>query len=112
MGPVGFLIAATVLLAACAPLPPRDFSAGRESSPPAAPKTLTLGVLREPPGLAWGLTGGLLSSESGIANLPPLVHEDLVVEAEIGLFQPRLAVSLPSVDDGSWRLNSDGTMET
>jgi peptide/nickel transport system substrate-binding protein len=107
-----------VVLAACAPPAAREAASLPAPAPsngavtPAAKKVMSMGVLREPPALAWGLLGNPLSAETGVANLPHLVHNGLAVEQEIGLYQAQLATALPSVEDGSWRVHSDGTMDT
>ena len=47
---------------------------------------------------------------TGRQNVMPLVH-NLVVYGGCRLWVPQLALDLPSVEKGTWRINPDGTME-
>jgi peptide/nickel transport system substrate-binding protein len=105
-------LGALLTLAACAPAVQRDATSRAEPPPTATKKVLSVGVLREPPALAWGLLGNPISAEEGLANVPHLIHNTLAVEWELASFRPQLATALPSIDDGTWRLNPDGTMDT
>src|SRR6266567_3785701 len=105
-------LGALLTLAACAPAVQRDARSGTEPPPTATKKVLSVGVLREPPALAWGLLGNPISAEEGLANVPHLIHNSLAVEWELASFRPQLATALPSIEDGTWQLNADGSMDT
>ncbi len=106
------VIAVFSTLAACAPPSPSPAATQGGPSQVVAKKVISVGILREPATLSCGLTGCAISAEEGLANLPPLIHDGLAVEWEAASFRPLLATTLPSIEDGSWRLNSDGTMDT
>jgi peptide/nickel transport system substrate-binding protein len=75
---------------------------------PATPKILTIGSTREPPFIV-GFTGGGTTGGSGfVGNIP---HNTLTVLDEQGVRAPQLAAQVPSVQDGTWQVNPDGTME-
>lgn len=82
---------------------------GAESLNPAPKKALTLAVQAEPKTLVAGILGG---GGSGESNVDYLIKDDLVVELDYEAYSPQLAVALPSIEAGSWRMHPDGTMET
>jgi peptide/nickel transport system substrate-binding protein len=105
------LVALVLLGVACTGQPSASPSGtGRAGDQPArtAPKQLTIGILNEPPSFApWQA----LTTAGGSIEVPFLVARTLTgIDAEGGV-QPELAVSIPSLDKGDWRLNADGTME-
>ena len=40
------------------------------------------------------------------------MQDALVYTPSFQTYQPQLAVKIPSIEKGSWKLNSDGTMDT
>src|SRR4051794_9551210 len=100
-----------VLLAACAQPPPRD--AGGPSAPGAqparGPKTLTLGVQRGMPSFS-PYTGFSVSTSA--SSITQMVTDGLGYQDDEGIFHPLMAVELPSIEKGTWRVFDDGTMET
>src|SRR5581483_593880 len=103
-----------LLLAGCAQAPtagPSQVSGGAAAAPAAgAPKTLTVAVQTEPSGLNPYLTTGLTAG--GAAQVYLIAHNYLVVTADDDSLVPQLAQSIISTEDGSWRVNPDGTMDT
>lgn len=103
------LLSLAVLAASCAPGGPaaRQQQAGGEAS--AAPKVLTIGINSdaEPSegGVAYG-GGGAGGSETMF-----MLHAALTVYDDQGVLQPRLAASIPTVENGDWIVSPDGTME-
>ncbi len=100
---------ALVTLAACAPAAPSAPSAGAGESAPAARKSLTL-VLNREPATIHGFAGGGSNTSRGNTEIN-LLHSLLVVQDANDTIRPQLAVQVPSVDLGTWRVNADGTME-
>jgi peptide/nickel transport system substrate-binding protein len=98
-----------ILIAACAPQPSREGGAsGQTSSQVARPKVLTLAARDEPSDM------GSFSATSGIrgsTNATMISHNALTATDEREATRPQIAVDLPSVDKGTWRLNPDGTMD-
>src|SRR5205085_3834738 len=100
---------------ACAPQagPVGPSTGALEAARAARPKVLTIGIQREPPTFNAYLTQG--GSTSGGANqVWPMVHDYLIVQVnkEAGLWEPRLALENVSLEQGTWRVNADGTMDT
>jgi peptide/nickel transport system substrate-binding protein len=54
--------------------------------------------------------GGL--GGTGPEHLFEMIHQSLMTYDDQGNPVPRVAQALPSLDDGTWRVNADGTMET
>lgn len=44
--------------------------------------------------------------------MPPIAHDFLMVRNDKYEYQPQLAIGRISLDDGTWRVNPDGSMET
>jgi peptide/nickel transport system substrate-binding protein len=100
------LVGAAVFLSACAPTAPRP-DAGSLAVRPSAPKTLRIGTNREPvEGIA--VFGG--SGEAGQQH-QWTYHAGLTAYDPQGNLLPRLARKIPSLDDGDWKVMSDGSME-
>jgi peptide/nickel transport system substrate-binding protein len=75
-------------------------------------KTLVVGVQREPTDLGVLFGQGTATTAGGAGSVKLLVHDRLAVEMELDRWEAQLAVKLPSIEDGSWRVNPDGSMDT
>jgi peptide/nickel transport system substrate-binding protein len=101
-----------LMILACAPgaLPPAadQPASARASSPgPAVPKQLVAGILSEPKQFApWG-SG---TTAGGLWEIPELVRRTLTVVNDHGVPQAELAAALPTLENGDWRINPDGSM--
>src|SRR4051812_6210389 len=112
-----WLVALTAILAitSCASpsAPPASTAPGggapAPAAAPAAPKRITIALAREVGALVRGFGGGL-SSDAGAAR--DMAHDYLVQIDVNGALIPRAASSVISVEDGSWRVNPDGSMDT
>lgn len=103
------------LLVACAPAGQRDGGVDtgpRGDSASARPKVITVAVQRELAAFVSILEGSASGNTGGASNPQNAVHDQLVVENDRGLYEPRLAREQISVETGTWRLNPDGTMDT
>ena len=103
------LFAVTLVLAGCAPAAPGQLGAPAQPSQPRAQKTLTIAENREPAHIE-GFTGA--GGAGGAGTILNIVHNNLARENEKEVYIPELAVDLPSVEKGTWRLNPDGSMDT
>src|SRR6266508_1862411 len=104
------LVAGALVLAGCAQPPGGSNRAGGaegQRTEPAAPKTLRVASVREP------VDGVVLFSGSGdiLKQLNYVFHAGLTVYDAQGNLQPRLATKVPRVEDGDWKVLSDGGME-
>lgn len=98
------LVALVAVVAACAPAS-TSTSSPNQATAPAQPKVLTL-VGRE------GIIGdfpGVQGREGGAGGF---VHDNLVIQDARDVAVARLAQEVISVEKGTWRVNTDGTMDT
>jgi peptide/nickel transport system substrate-binding protein len=108
---IGVLAVLMVMGTACAPATPASSPAPapQVTAPaPPAPKNLVIGIQSEPKDI-FRFSGGL---SGGVNNVGPIVHDTLVYEDDAGVFHPLLVAEPISVQNGTWRANPDGTMET
>src|SRR5437867_9698376 len=99
-----------LIVAACAaPAAPREGGPAPAQQRTQAPKTVRIGVdaSHEPSG------GFIIFSTEGTGWLEHalMFHNGLAVYDEAGALQPRLGRTVPTIEDGDWRVLSDGTME-
>lgn len=96
-----------ILASACASPPSTRETAPSQPGPsqPPGPKVLRIGAQREPDSF-------LRPGSQGQARILDIAHADLAVENERLQLVARLAVEVPSIEGGTWKLNPDGTMET
>jgi peptide/nickel transport system substrate-binding protein len=112
------LTTAILILAACGPQGPgasQSGATGGDSQPSGAQKTLVIGATRELKNFArfTGAAAGGGSPGSGNQQIAKIAHNYLAVkQGNIGGWAPQVAIALPSVEDGTWRVNPDGTMDT
>ena len=100
-----------VLAAACAPAARQDASSDAAPMAPTTRKVLNIAIPGQPPSPSLGLIGASIPGDSGHRHLVPLTHDALSVEWFPGFYQGQLATTLPTIENGGWRLNSDGTMD-
>ena len=105
-----------LLLGCTTATPARDAAAPQRSnapsSAPSAPKRMVLAIKGEPALLSSdiGLYGG--GTVPGTQTVLDLLHTGVGARDPSGKFVPRLATTLPTVENGLWRVLPDGTMET
>src|SRR5581483_5621594 len=100
-------VVSMLLLVSCAPSSP-----SRPSSPasqPSAPSRIMAVVSGDPPVLYSKLADPAIA---GVSAIEALVNVGLSIQDQAGVARPRLAESLPSVENGLWIVSPDGTMET
>ncbi len=96
------MVAAIGLAAGCA----RQAAPGETSpqgGPPRAPTVLTVAIQQEPSALVPGIARSTTNY---------LVHRELGAWDRAGDWIPLLAAELPSPQQGTWRVNADGSMDT
>ncbi len=113
---LGLMVPLLVLVGACAPQStPAQPGPGATERTEAArrPKVLTIGIQREPPSFNPYLSQGG-STTGGATQVFLIAHDYLIMEADrvAGKWEPRLATEHVSVEQGTWRVNPDGTMDT
>ncbi|HEY3116088.1 MAG TPA: ABC transporter substrate-binding protein, partial [Chloroflexota bacterium] len=101
-----------VFVAGCAPAGGASTAIGGNSSTaPAAPKILTIGIRAEPTVLNTFYSGGS-GGANGVSSVWDILNNYLMAQDESYAWIPQLATDAISTEKGSWRLNSDGTMDT
>lgn len=106
MRPLVFFCATTILMSACASPPVgRSGDSGQAAGGASAPKVLRIGAQREPDNF-------LRPGSQGQARILDIAHAELAVLNDRVEPVPRLALEVPSLERGTWRVHPDGTMET
>jgi len=100
------VVALGMLATACAPSGGPSVPAS-SAVQPRAPKTLTIEQDFEPPDIEGF---GSLVRPAGSGGLREIAHNHLVRKIRDGVIQAELA-AIPSLDDGTWRVNGDGSMD-
>lgn len=104
------LFAALSLLvsAACGPADQRTPGQAVAPGAPSAPKVLTLGIVTD----AEPKEGGVVYGGGAGGSEPKYIfHAGLTVYDENAALQPRVAERVPTVENGDWKVLSDGRME-
>jgi len=103
-----FLVLAAIAAAACAPS--RQTTGGgdaAQSGQTAAKKTLVMAAVGEPSDLG-GFVG---AARGGAGPIKNVLHDNLVVRDDNLGRHPQLALELPTVEKGTWKVNPDGSMD-
>lgn len=81
---------------------------------PVQKKRLAASVFSDPAGFHRELTnpGGTTGSVPGLAELWQMMNASLAYSDDNDVYQPLLAEAVPTVENGNWRVFSDGRMET
>src|SRR5207249_4849775 len=75
-------------------------------------KRITIAIRSNPPTLNSVIGGTANGKVPGVAEIEQLVHAGMAVLDDQGERRPQLSETLPSTDNGLWRLFPDGRMET
>ncbi len=99
----------SILLAACAPgstAPPQGSTPAEQATQ--RTKTLRIGTIKEP-------IQGIAVSPGSAGNIPLqhswMFHQGLTTFDAQGNLQPAVANKVPTIADGDWKVNPDGTMD-
>ena len=103
------ILAVTLATAACAPPATQTGPAPNQSQQPTAPKRLVAAIMGDPHTVYQSLNPA--SRVRGIEHIQALVAGQLTREGE-SVRLPELAEQVPSVENGLWKVNPNGTMET
>jgi peptide/nickel transport system substrate-binding protein len=104
---LSFLTLTLAVFATACAAPPGGTTATQPDRP-TAPKLLTIAQDFEPPDIE-GFASGVRPAGSG--QIREILHNRLARKVREGVIQPELAVEIPSVENGSWRVNPDGSMD-
>lgn len=103
------LLMLAVLLSGCAPSRTPVDGGAPGASGPTAKKILIVGVNREPATIQGFAAGGSNTSRGNTET--NMVHARLAIENADEVWEPQIAVEVPSIAAGSWRINPDGSMD-
>ncbi len=105
-------LAFVLLLAACGPQAPAGpSSAAREASQPAGPKRITAAIHSSPAYIGDKVFAGA-GGYPGINHVEAMVNAGVATLDNRDVLQPQLAETLPTTENGLWRVLPDGRMET
>jgi peptide/nickel transport system substrate-binding protein len=103
------VVSLVLVLTACASPSPGAQTQGQGQAAPRAgsdgPKLLQLAFREDPPEIHGGASG---TPEREVGEV---LNAGLSYWAPSGNLEPKLAAKIPSVSDGDWKVNPDGTME-
>lgn len=103
------ITAVQLVLAACGPSASRTTGEGAQERSPIAKKVLVVGLHQEPITIQGFVPPGSSGSRGNTeANF---LHSQLVVADPDDVLHPQLALEVPSVANGTWRVNPDASME-
>ncbi len=107
-------ISLLILMISCAsPTPaPSSPAPSSASSTTGAPKRFTAAISGDPNTLSNSVARAGAGGVPGLDALEMFVSSGLTVEDDRGARQPQLAESVPTLENGGWRLLPDGRMET
>ena len=107
---LALFLGSVMLLAACAPQSAPTIARGGDTAgapPPSTPKVLRLGTLREPStGIALFAGSGTMAAQHAW-----MFHDGLAALDDKGNLQPRIAAKIPTLADGDWKVDPDGSMD-
>jgi peptide/nickel transport system substrate-binding protein len=102
-----------LILSACAaPVQRAADPAAVGAAPPGTPKRITAAILGNPHTLSQSINSAGTGSIRGVSEMEKVIAAGLTQLNNEGNLQPQLAEAVPSLENGLWKLGSDGTMET
>lgn len=104
------VMALALLVAGCAAPPPRAEVTGGENAGPrsAAPTRLRVAIYAE----LTRLRSQIMTVTPGLTEIEQVINAGLAAIDDRGFMHPRLAESVPTLENGLWRVLDDGRMET
>src|SRR5437879_2093018 len=109
--PVALLAGATVF-SACAPGTTSTNPSGGQSQPTGQPKRIVTAIRGQPFTLSYAINTSSTGSVAGIDDIELLINPGLVALDNTNSAAAVLAETLPTVENGLWKVNADGTMDT
>jgi peptide/nickel transport system substrate-binding protein len=109
---IGILSLALLLIGCASPPAPQGAKTDAPAGGPVATKRITATILGEPPSMSHTRTTPTTGSTPGLDAVEELVHAGLSHFDPQGRRVPRLAETVPTIENGLWRLLPDGRMET
>jgi len=91
---------------------PSNSGSSSQGSSSAAAKRLVAGILGNPYTLSQEINTAGTGSIRGVGEMEKLIHSGLVIRDGDGHLQPLLAEAVPTIENGNWRVQPDGSMET
>lgn len=109
-----FGLALAMLVVGCAaPGRPASSVSGESAAPkPAVRKKVAAAIRGDPPTLNEKLSRVGAGRVYGVREMEQLVHVGLLVEDDSVELRPALGEAVPTVENGMWKVASDGRMET
>ena len=105
------MMGAALLLLACGPAGAPAAGGAQPSTAPAGPKTLIVAVQEEPESVVLYGRQGVGGTTNAQHERYFIFHGNLTRYDEVGTPVPSAAVKVPTIQDGDWKVNPDGTMD-
>lgn len=106
------LLAVVIIVCACSPQSRADTSSVDLAQRSVGPKRITGAITSKEPTMLRSSAGGNLGgSNAGIDVLEDLLNAGATRRDDTDTLRPLLAEALPSVENGLWKVSSDGRME-
>jgi peptide/nickel transport system substrate-binding protein len=102
-------VALVALVAACAPSTAPSTSSSNTTERAPTKKVVTVADSYEPKAITETFLAGHQTTGN---NVRPIFQDNLFYNPQFGVYEPQLAVEIPSIEKGTWKVNPDGTMET
>jgi peptide/nickel transport system substrate-binding protein len=107
---IALVLAAVVL--SCTPPQSGNRPAEGEAPPKAASKRIVAAIRGDPATLNDAINVGPLGNSAGVREIEALLNAGLLFADPNGELQPLLAETVPTLENGLWKLLPDGRMET
>ena len=112
IAPSTTILSLLLLLVACSSGPQRPSGSSVADGAKAATKTVIVAIQVEPPNFDNSLNaGGGNPNAGGQSNVRHIAHDRLTAHTQSGEYEARLASEKPSIENGTWRANPDGSMD-
>jgi peptide/nickel transport system substrate-binding protein len=111
---------ALLVVVGCTSASPSGLPSGSADAPSStrAPKVITIGMQLQQEPVSHGSSTGIINitgpgtgGGSGQTEHRLMFHAGLTVFDDHSVLQPRLAATIPALDDGTWTVAADGSME-
>jgi peptide/nickel transport system substrate-binding protein len=108
-----FMSLVAILVVACAGPDPGTSDGGPGGTDrTSGPKRIVAGILGDPYTLSQNVNSAGTGSIRGVGEVGKLIHAGVAIADSQGVWHPQLAEAVPSLENGLWRVDTDGRMET
>src|SRR5436190_625396 len=99
------------VIGCAAPPTPSTSQRAPEPAQTSGPKRLVAAIIGDPYTLSATVNSAGAGGQPGVEEVERLIHSGLAIRNDRGALTPQLAASLPTLENGQWRVLQDGHME-